>query len=217
MDGFEADRIAELLPRVLTMTECHEIAGALWESLYVGVHDSINLGNVKDTAQVEHRITQRIATAMRSHSSLASELESLLAWTAAPESADALRLRLVLEETNRLRAAVHETAPLIRADLAAGQHAESRRQVSDGRNSFDVTVGNAEEIVITMGGGSRTLRGKSRTSRGPRTAGRTTAPSRARPKARWLGRRDADGDGRPTEAATGSMGTAPSAAQNGDS
>lgn len=151
MDGFEADRIVELLPRVLTMTECHEIAGALCESLYVGVHDSINLGNVKDTAQVEHRITQRIATAMRSHSSLASELESLLAWTAAPESADALRLRLVLEETNRLRAAVHETAPLIRADLAAGQHAESRRQVSDGRNSFDVTVRNAEEIVITMG------------------------------------------------------------------
>lgn len=128
-----------------------EIAGALWESLYVGVHDSINLGNVKDTAQVEHRITQRIATAMRSHSSLASELESLLAWTAAPESADALRLRLVLEETNRLRAAVHETAPLIRADLAAGQHAESRRQVSDGRNSFDVTVRNAEEIVINHG------------------------------------------------------------------
>lgn len=40
---------------------------------------------------------------------------------------------------------------LQRADLAAGQHAESRRQVSDGRNSFDVTVRNAEEIVITMG------------------------------------------------------------------
>ena len=116
MTGFESERILELLPKVLTGPERHEIAAAVWAEHWPGVHETVDLGELPKLEPIERITEERTMALIRD--AVPDNVHELLFWAAGGDAAaaDRMKARVLIEENGRIRRAAHRAAAAARLD-----------------------------------------------------------------------------------------------------
>ena len=156
IDGFESERMLEVLPRVLTRAEQHNVAAALWHDLYTGIHEFLDIGEVQRIETLEILINRAVATTIGRgrDAALPERFGELMTWLAAGDERRLLELqsRLDLDEASRARKAVHSDVLALRAELRAkppNWTGQIQRRIRAEPNIFDVRIEKTAGITIS--------------------------------------------------------------------
>ena len=155
--GFQGDQAIELLPEVLKDAERFEIARAVWDEQYAGIHEYIDLGNIELTDHLESIVRRRIAAAISKpteESGATEEIHSTLLWLCAADDGakDDLVKKLELTELGKAIKPIRNGIRTMQADIAEradGWSGRVERRIRSGPNTFDIALHKTEPVKLS--------------------------------------------------------------------
>ena len=155
--GFHGEQALELLPTVMNDGERFEIAQAVWGEQYMGVHEYIDLGEVKSTEHLDAAVRRRVAFAISKptdKSGTTERMHDTLFWLCAEddEAKEKFVKRLEVAELGRAITPVREGVRAMRAEIDAradGWTGRVERRIRSGPNTFDIALQKSEPVKLT--------------------------------------------------------------------
>ena len=157
ISGFHGEQALELLPTVMNEGERFEIAQAVWTEQYMGVHEYIDLGEVKGTDHLDAAVRRRVAFAISKptdRSGTTRRMHDTLLWLCGNDGDAKERFvkKLEVTELGRAITPIGEGVRAMRAEIEAkadGWTGRVERRIRSGANTFDIALQKTEPIKLT--------------------------------------------------------------------